>query len=275
IKDDLSTWLNVKPIDLFVTSTHDEYHSIADDHTGYVFTTREAILTGLPRFDRLRRLGEQVAPQDRNLVLVAPTWRSWLTGDMDVVSQLREVTPQALESEFMQHWLHVLTSDRLRKAAEEQGAEIGFLPHPNLQPLLDQLDLPAWVRPLTFDDNDVQELFARARVLVTDYSSMAFNTAYLDRPVVYFQFDRDRVLGGEHVGSSGYFDYERLGYGPVVLDREEAVDAVVTVLVDGLAPEYQRRIADAFPLRDGRCCERVTEAVLASTRTVTVVPAGR
>ncbi|HEX2893434.1 MAG TPA: glycosyltransferase, partial [Marmoricola sp.] len=34
IKDDLSTWLNVKPIDLFVTSTHDEYHSIADDHTG-------------------------------------------------------------------------------------------------------------------------------------------------------------------------------------------------------------------------------------------------
>jgi glycosyltransferase involved in cell wall biosynthesis len=268
IKDDLSTWLNVKPIDLFVTSTNDEYHSIVDDHTGYVFTTREAILTGLPRFDRLRDLGQRVAQEDRTLVLVAPTWRSWLTGDMDVVSQLREVAPQALDSEFMRHWLAVLTSPRLREAAERHGAVIGFLPHPNLQPLLRRLALPDWVRPLTFEDNDVQELFARARVLVTDYSSMAFNTAYLDRPVVYFQFDRDRVLGGEHVGSRGYFDYERDGYGPVVLEPEAAVDALVEALSKGLAPEYQRRIEEAFPDRDGRCCERVTEAVLASTREV-------
>jgi len=147
---------------------------------------------------------------------------------------------------------------------------VGFLPHPNLQPLLQQVALPSWVRPLTFEGNDVQELFARSRVLVTDYSSMAFNSAYLDRPVVYFQFDRDRVLGGEHVGSRGYFDYERDGYGPVVEKPEEAVDAVVAAIRDGLAPEYQQRIADAFPDRDGRCCERVTEAVLASTRKVPV-----
>jgi len=104
---------------------------------------------------------------------------------------------------------------------------------------------------------------------------MAFNTAYLDRPVVYFQFDRDRVLGGEHVGSRGYFDYERDGYGPVVLEPEAAVDALVTVLEKGLAPEHRRRIEDAFPLRDGRCCERVTEAVLASTRKVSAEAAGR
>jgi GT2 family glycosyltransferase len=275
IKDDLSTWLNVKPIDLFVTSTREEYHSIVDDHTGYMFTTREAILTGLPRFDRLRELGAKVAPAERELVLVAPTWRSWLTGDMDIVSQRRELAPQVLESDFVAQWLAVLTSDRLRAAAEQHGAVVGFLPHPNLQPLLHQVELPPWVRPLTFDDHDVQELFARARVLVTDYSSMAFNAAYLDRPVVYFQFDRDRVLGGEHVGSRGYFEYERLGYGPVVEDAEAAVDALVTAIAEGLAPEYQERIAAAFPSRDGRCCERVTEAVLASTRKVSAEPAAR
>jgi CDP-glycerol glycerophosphotransferase (TagB/SpsB family) len=77
------------------------------------------------------------------------------------------------------------------------------------------------------------------------------------------------VLGGEHVGSRGYFDYERDGYGPVVLDAEAAVDALVEALEGGLAPEYRRRIEEAFPDRDGRCCERVTEAVLASTRPVT------
>jgi hypothetical protein len=275
IKDDLSTWLNVKPIDLFVTSTRAEYASVADDHNGYVFTTREVILTGLPRFDRLRELGERVPPGERNLVLVAPTWRSWLTGDMDIASQRRELAPQVMDSEFMRSWLAVLTSDRLRAAAEAQGAVVGFLPHPNLQPLLRQVQLPPWVRPMSFDDNDVQELFARSAVLVTDYSSMAFNSAYLDRPVVYFQFDRDRMFGGGHVGSKGYFDYERDGYGPVVLDPDAAVEATVVALEKGLAPEYQQRIADAFPERDGRCCERVTEAVLASTRKVSLDPTAR
>jgi glycosyltransferase involved in cell wall biosynthesis len=272
IKDDLSSWLNVKPIDLFVTSTRAEQASVADDHTSYVFTTREAILTGLPRFDRLRELGTRFADR-RDLVVVAPTWRNWLTGEMDVVTQRRELAPAVLESEFLQQWLAVLTSERLRAAAERHGVTVGFLPHPNLQPVLAQLLLPSWVRPLTFEDDDVQELFARSAVLVTDYSSMAFNAAYLDRPVVYFQFDRDRVLGGEHVGSKGYFDYERDGYGPVVTDSESAVDAVVGALAVGLTTEYQRRVDDAFPDRDGRCCERVTEAVLASLRAVPVEPA--
>jgi len=275
IKDDLSSWLNVKPIDLFVTSTTAEYQSIVEDHNGYVFGEREAILTGLPRFDRLRELGGRFAPAERDLVLVAPTWRSWLTGEMDIASQRRDLAPKILESEFVRTWLELLGSDRLRALADEHGVSVGFLPHPNLQAVLRELTLPAWVRPLTFDDNDVQELFARSAVLVTDYSSMAFNTAYLDRPVVYLQFDRDRVLGGEHVGSRGYFDYERDGYGPVVDDVASAVAAVGEALAGGRvpAPAYQRRIDEAFPERDGRCCERVTEAVLASARKVPVVPA--
>lgn len=275
IKDDLSSWLNVKPIDLFVTSTTAEHRSIVEDHNGYVFTGREAILTGLPRFDRLRELGARFAPAERDLVLVAPTWRSWLTGQMDITTQQRDLAPKVLESEFVRTWLDLLGSERLRALTEEHGAQVGFLPHPNLQGVLQELTLPAWVRPLTFDDNDVQELFARSAVLVTDYSSMAFNTAYLDRPVVYLQFDRDRVLGGEHVGSRGYFDYGRDGYGPVVDDVTAAVDAVAEALAGGRvpAPEFQRRIDEAFPQRDGRCSERVTDAVLASVRTVPVVPA--
>jgi glycosyltransferase involved in cell wall biosynthesis len=268
IKDDLSNWLNRKPIDTFVTSTTAEQASIVADHTGYVFTGREAVLTGLPRFDRLREIAGHLAPAERDLVLVAPTWRQWLTLKLDPGSQRRSLRTDFLDSEFVTAWLGFLGSDRLRAAADEHGVRIGFLPHPNLQAALDDVPLPDHVQRLTFDDNDVQRLFARAAVLVTDYSSMAFNTAYVERPVVYFQFDRDRVLGGEHVGSQGYFDYERDGYGPVVLDVDKAVDSVVDALARGRvpAPEYLERIEEAFPLRDGRCCERVVEAVLASAR---------
>lgn len=265
IKDDLSNWLNPKLIDTFITSTPAEQESIVADHTSYVFTTREAVLTGLPRFDRLRELGNRVPVEDRDLILIAPTWRNWLTAPVSANSQVRNVFDGFADSEFAVNWLGLLQSSELIETARASGLTVAFLPHPNLRAALEHFELPAEVVSYTFEDNDVQELFARAAVLVTDYSSMAFNAAYLDRPVVYFQFDAERVLSGEHVGSKGYYEYERDGYGPVETDLAGAVAAVqAAALARVPTAVYQARIEAAFPERDGRCCERVVAAVRAS-----------
>ena len=269
IKDDLSTWLNRKAIDLFVTSTPAEQESIAGDHTRYVFTTKEAKLTGLPRFDRLRELGQRFGPDERDLVLVAPTWRDWLVPSLETGTQRRTVDlAEFRQSDYARNWLAFLRSPQVAEATASQGLTIGFLPHPNLQSVLGPLELPPHVRPMTFAGNDVQEYFARAALLVTDYSSMAFNTAYLDRPTVYFQFDADRMAAGDHVGRQGYFRYPRDGFGPVARTVEEAVTATVEAVKHGPepTPEYAARIAAAFPVRDGRCCERVVAEIEESTR---------
>ena len=47
--------------------------------------------------------------------------------------------------------------------------------------------------------------------------------------------------------------------------------AAVTKAVDNgpdPEPEYARRIAAAFPKRDGKCCERTANAIAASTKSV-------
>lgn len=267
IKDDLSNWLNPKQIDLFVTSTEAERQSIVGDHTSYTYTTKEVRLTGLPRFDAVRAEGERFPPEKRDLVLVAPTWRNWLVPPLRAGSQRRTVDPETfMVSDYARNWLGLLSSPELEAAARRHGVRIGFLPHPNIQPVLDHLDLPDIVQPLGF--TDVRQLFARARVLVTDYSSMAFNTAYIDRPTVYFQFDLEAMMGGGHVGRQGYFDYERDGFGPVAKELQDAVAAVVRALDEGPDPEpmYQKRIAEAFPERDGRCSERVVAEMEALTR---------
>ena len=269
IKDDLSQWLNNKRIDLFVTSTQPEYDSIAGDHTPYTFTAKETKLTGLPRFDRLLEQGKRFGPEQRDLVLVAPTWRDWLVPPLEVGSQKRSIVLEDfMATDYAANWLGVLKSPELAEAAERHGLTVGFLPHPNIQPVLAQLDLPPHVKALNFHDYDVQELFARSALLVTDYSSIAFNAAYIDRPTVYFQFDGELVLNGGHVGRRGYFDYVRDGFGPVTTELDDAVQSIVQSLKDGPQPtaEYQQRIDATFPLRDGRCCERVVHEIEASTR---------
>ncbi len=277
IKDDLSNWLNTKRIDLMITSTPQEHASITADHTPYVLTTREVKMTGLPLFDRLLEIGGRVGTGDRDLVLMAPTWRVQFAPLVQQGSHHRRIDPSFFESEVLDNWLGLLRSPALAAVAEELGLTVAFLPHPDLQPAVPDLDLPAHVRPFTFAD--AQELFARSAVLVTDYSSMAFNAAYINRPVVYFQFDREAVLSGSHLGRRGYFDYERDGFGPLTTTLPEAIEAIVATLRAGRnpEPEYQRRIDAAFPARDGLCCARVVDAVVASAKPaaepVHVVPA--
>lgn len=269
IKDDLSHWLNHKDISVFVTSTQDEFDSIVGDHTSYPFTTKEVVLTGLPRFDMLHEVGSQIPESERDLILLAPTWRTWLAAPIiEGTMRREEYGEDVLESEFMVNWLGLLRSDALRDAADKHGLKIGFLPHPVLQPLLPRLNLPDHVVPLSYEGQDVRRLFARSAVLVTDYSSVAFNAAYMERPVVYFQFDAERVEAGEHNGRRGYFSYVDDGFGPVAGTLEAAEEAIVASVNAGRTTQepYLSRILDAFPQRDGGCCQRVTKAIIASTK---------
>lgn len=263
MKDDLSVWLNPKDIDMFVVSTKAELESVVADGTAYIYTTKETRLTGLPRFDRLLRKAREVGEDDRRLVLVAPTWRSWLAEPLESPELRRGVVGGFRDSEFFRSWRAILSSQAIAAAAADAGVRVAFMPHPNFQNLHAEIELPEHVEWLSFAGNDVQGLYARCALLVTDYSSVAFNVALIDRPIVYFQFDRDVVMSGAHLGRQGYFDYERDGFGPVTTTVEDAVDAIVQALAAGPrpSPEYQRRIDDTFTVRDGRACERVVAAI--------------
>lgn len=263
-KDDLSGWLNPKDFDLFVTSTPAEQEAVAGDHSAYTYTSREARLVGLPRFDRIYEALQRVPDEERNIILVSPTWRQWLKVRVESALHIRRVVDDFLDSEYAQQWLRFLGDERLHVLAREHGLRICFMPHPNIEPALPSIPLPPGVEAITFTGTDVAELVARTAVMVTDYSSTAFNAAYANRPVVYYQFDAELVIGRGAQGAKwGYFDYRRDGFGPVAHELDDAIAAVASIVEHGCraSPEYQARMDAAFVLRDGRCCERVTAAI--------------
>lgn len=269
IKSDLSRWLNNQELDLLVTSTPMEQASISGDCTPYRLTTKEVKLTGLPRFDRLRELGSQVGPGGRDVILVCPTWRHWLAAPKQAGSNRRAVADEFLDSDYARQWTGLLADPRLLELTREHRLRLVFLPHPNISEIMDRFHLPGHVEAFTYAGHDVQQLIAQTVVMITDYSSVSFDAAYLDRPVVYFQFDADRVLDGGHNGRPGYYDHQRDGFGPVTETIDSTVGAVRTIItVDHgrPAPVYARRIEQAFAIRDGRCCERTAAAIGELTR---------
>jgi glycosyltransferase involved in cell wall biosynthesis len=261
ITDDLSRPLNRRDLDLFVVSTAAELASVAGDGTPYRFTTREARNTGLPRFDRLLAVGRAVDEAQRDLVIVAPTLPQWLASPLPSGAQ-RPEPGAARESDDLASWMALMGSEAVRVALAKRGWRLGFM-HPNLDGKPGVLDLPGQVEPLPFAGSGAQELFARCALLVTDDSPVAFDTAYLDRPVVYFQLGRTEMPGGSSGGRPGSFDYDRDGFGPVAEDLSSAERLVVAAIRHGPrpTPKYQARIDATFPVRDGGASARVVAAI--------------
>ncbi len=78
-------------------------------------------------------------------------------------------------------------------------------------------------------------------MVVTDYSSIAFEAAHFNRPVVYYQFDTVEASSGQHVFTKGYFDYERDGFGAVCQTSDAAISAIEAALAGAEPVDDQRR----------------------------------
>lgn len=262
IKGDISGWLNSKRIATFVTSTEDEYDFIAGP-SPFRFGPKEVRLTGLPRFDALLAQDAAVSEDERDIVLVMPTWRDYLVGKMMSSSRDREGVQEFGDTTYARAVQGLLTSDTLRSAVTTRGMRVVFMPHPNMRVYLDRFEVPDFVEIVSYDDVDVREMIARARVLVTDYSSVAFNMAYVQRPVVYFQFDRDEYYAG-HTERPAYFTYETHGFGPIVETADDAARAVEEALSGAVDAVFLERMRRTFPVRDGQNSRRVFDAMVES-----------
>lgn len=258
-KDDLSGWLNTKKIACFVTATNPEYHSIVDNTTAYKFGKKEVKLTGFPRYDRLLINNNTESKQ----ILIMPTWRSSIVGTY-ISGTERTRNPDFMKTNYAKHW-HGFMNHAILKELNDQGYQIVFAPHPSIQEYMDEFTVPDFIKIYSYSEGNIQSVFQNTSILITDYSSVAFDVAYLNKAILYYQFDYDEVFSsGNHTYQKGYFDYNRDGFGAVAYNETEIL-AALKDLVDNQAkvPDlYQTRIDKTFQFRDSNNCERVYQAIL-------------
>lgn len=262
-KHDLSQWMNRHKIELFIASGEAEYDSIVSDGSPYNLGRKEVVLTGFPRHDKLLDLQQSVDKPSK--ILVMPTWRRSLALAARAMKSSSDRLAILEGSVYGQAWLTLLCSEQLQRLSQCFGCEIVFFPHVNMQKVFALAELPKGVTFLSHADTSIQKLMADSVALVTDYSSIAFEMAYLQRPVVYYQFDKPMFFSGSHTFTNGYFDYSRDGFGPVVTSQEALLKELENVLTQKgqVASGYRERMEKAFAFRDGKNCERVYDAIMA------------
>lgn len=227
---------------LFVCGSKPEFDFISDK-LGY--PPGAVRYTGFARYDTLHDV------RTKRQILIMPTWRMYLSSERVF-----------LESEYYRQWNQLLTDPQLALFLENNDLTVVFYPHIELQKYL-HLFHPESERIILgdFANYDVQTLLKESKLLITDYSSVFFDFAYMRKPVVYFQFDQDEFFGKHY--KRGYFSYQKMGFGPVTEGVEDTVAAIIQGAESGFLPTdaYRKRMEAFFPLFDQKNCERIYVAI--------------
>jgi CDP-glycerol glycerophosphotransferase (TagB/SpsB family) len=257
IKEDLSRQFNkhATAIDIFITSTKGEKDSIVNN-SNYGYTENQVVLTRLARFDNLLNF------TTKQQILFMPTWRSYLVNRNVMKKNQESLVKSFSQSSYFQYLNSFLNNEKLIELLEKNNIELFFYPHFEVQKSLSLFNFTSNKIILAKkEEYTVQQLLKESKLLITDYSSIAFDFAYMKKPLIYYQFDQDEYYSGHY--AQGYFDYERDAFGVVVDTEEKLIDEIEIAIKNSFEMDsmYQKRVNNTFVYFDKKNCERIYNAI--------------
>ncbi|WP_458453955.1 CDP-glycerol:glycerophosphate glycerophosphotransferase [Methanobrevibacter sp.] len=236
---DASAWIKTfyHNFFLFVTASDLERDSIINGDYNY---SEDVVQTlGFPRYDNLTN------NKGKKQILFMPTWRKYLKDDESFKS-----------SEYFEFINNFFNNEKILKLARDNGYKIIFKPHFDLIPFIDLFDIPS---EITVGLNEsYQDLFNESSILITDYSSVFFDFAYLKKPIIYYRGE------DEFHYEESYFNFETMGFGEIVYSEEVLFDKINSYIENDceMEDEYKNRVNKFFKFNDQNNSKRVYEWLL-------------
>ena len=111
------------------------------------------------------------------------------------------------------------------------------------------------------DKYDIRKLLITSSLMITDYSSVALDFAYMKKPVTYYQFDIERFRKAQY--EKGYYDYEKSGLGVVTEYEDGVVDNIISSYKNNFSVSSSFLFAHKkfFTIYDKNNCKRTYEAI--------------
>lgn len=248
-------WLyyDVTKMNLFICSAIPEYEYIKS-HFGY--PDENVQLCGLSRYDNLVK--NHITKRQ---ILIMPTHREWLSVRSSNTLKY-EGSLTFTESEYFKAWNSVIHSEKLINMLKQFNCNLLFYPHAAMQQYVNYFTSDnEMIHIGTAKEYDVQELLMESSILITDYSSIYMDFAYMQKPLIYYQFDYKKFR--QHQYEEGYFSVEKNGFGPVTFNEEQLLYQLEYILKAGSVMEdkYLERTKQFYAFHDDKNRERTFEAI--------------
>lgn len=229
-----------RPAEKFLVTSDLEKRIVVED---YGYRPHQVAVTGFARFDAL--LTEDIAVE--RTILIMPTWREGLAREQAFLS-----------SDYYHAWHGFLTSPELASMLKQSEVRVTFILHPNMRNYEAHFRAEG-VNLVRQEEVDVQRLLKSSSMLITDYSSVAWDFSYQNRPVLYYQFDRGAMVGAREP----HIDFDEGLPGPISTTVDELVERISAAVAQDFAmePEYMSRSRSFLKYQDRSNCARINRAI--------------
>ena len=211
----------------------------------YGYTEDMITLTGAPRYDGL-------TGEPKKQILITPTWRRNVTAGTNEKGKQHEYSVNFKRTTYYKIYNSLINDKRLIDAAKRTGYRIVYLVHPILSPQAGDYDKNDFVDIVPGVKANYEKMLKESALMVTDYSGIQFDFAYMRRPLVYFH---PAELPPQYAE-------EDTGFGPICRTNEELIDQLINAMESDckLEEDYKKKIDAFFPFDDQNACKRVYEA---------------
>lgn len=220
------------------------------DYVGY-----DALkLTGVPRYDGLKN-------DDKKQIMISPTWRMQAAVPVRTnEGEQRDYNPMFKESTYFRVFNSLINDPRLINAAKKYGYRIKYVLHPIVSSQVKDFDKNDYVDIIpAVGDMSYEKMFCESSLMVTDFSGIQFDFAYMRKPLVYLHH-KDIPQHYEE----GTFFYDTMGFGEICRDNDELIDTLCEYMANGckMKEEYVRRADDFFYYSDHNNCKRIYDTMI-------------
>ncbi len=222
-----------------------EIKNLSQPEYGY-YDKKALSLVGLARYDGL-------VNNDQRQILITPTWRAYIAMPTSI-GNARPYSPDFKNTVYYNVFNSLIKNEKLIKTAKECGYRIVYLLHPVISSQLEDFQPGEGVEVKSPVGINYEQILTQSSLMVTDYSGVQFDFAYMRKPVVYFH----TPLLPPHYEEGGFF-YDTMGFGEIC-DTEKVL---VDTLCDYMKREcqmndfYRKRADEFFGFSDHNNCERI------------------
>lgn len=206
-------------------------------------------ITGYPRYDKLYN-----AKVENQEIFFMPTWRNWVRAEEENFENTK----------YFENIIGLMKNEKLNKFLEEKNVKFNVYIHQLMHKYLDKFSNSNSKNvKLLSKDADITKELIKSKMLITDYSSVAYDSLYLNDPIIFFQFDKDEYE--KKVGS--YVDLENDLFGETAYNIDECVEKIIKIVnnnykYDEKLNEKISKLREKFILyTDKENCKRVYELI--------------
>ena len=175
-------------------------------------------------------------------------------------SVARDYNPLFKETDYYRIYNSLINDTRLLDAARKYNYRIAYVLHPIVSPQVDDFDKNDYVDIIpSTGEMSYEKVFRESSLMVTDYSGVQFDFAYMRKPLVYLHHDDIP----QHY-EEGTYHYDTMAFGEICHNNDELIDTLIDYMKNNcvMKDEYRARADDFFEFSDHNNCKRIYDVMI-------------